>query len=255
MATNEHDDKGSTRLYEAINPEIGNGIAFESNAHALTLRMPDPGKLLESLLPPHNLPDETEITPPSDKEQVEVEIEKVKKEDRKRSKNKDKKKKNKKSHSLTGDDITPLQLVDRDEPSETTSDIPEDTIPNQPDSGADALFTSITEGKRMRKVIAISSDDTPADKEFSHPQLIESTLSPFTSWLKNLRGSEYVHPYDDDYGLDQLNSSTKDGISETFADLLAGQGYHEQAIEMYKLLMARFPEKSSFFAAKIEALK
>ena len=62
---------------------------------------------------------------------------------------------------------------------------------------------------------------------------------------------EYVHPYEDDYALAQH----REGISETLADLLAAQGYREQAMDMYSELMARYPEKSSFFAAKIEALK
>jgi hypothetical protein len=85
--------------------------------------------------------------------------------------------------------------------------------------------------------------------------LTESSLTPFTQWLKNLRGSDYVHPYDDDFAVEQVNGLAGEGISETFADLLAAQGYHEQAIEMYTKLIQKFPEKSRFFAAKIEALK
>ena len=48
---------------------------------------------------------------------------------------------------------------------------------------------------------------------------------------------------------------TKQGISETFADLLASQGHTRQAIDMYTRLMEKYPEKSSFFAAKIKALQ
>jgi hypothetical protein len=70
-----------------------------------------------------------------------------------------------------------------------------------------------------------------------------------------LRGSEYVHPYGDDFALEHLSGPGKAGISETFAELLAAQGYKEQARAMYRDLMAEYPEKSSFFAAKIEALK
>jgi len=44
-------------------------------------------------------------------------------------------------------------------------------------------------------------------------------------------------------------------ISETLADLLAGQGYEKRAKKMYKQLSLIFPEKSSYFAAKIKKLK
>lgn len=44
-------------------------------------------------------------------------------------------------------------------------------------------------------------------------------------------------------------------VSETFAALLAEQGHHDKAIQMYERLGLRYPEKSSFFASVIEDLK
>ncbi len=81
------------------------------------------------------------------------------------------------------------------------------------------------------------------------------TLSPFTQWLKDLGGADYVHPYDDDFALSQEKGALNEVISETYADVLAAQGYKERAIEMYLKLIEKYPEKSSFFAAKIEALQ
>lgn len=43
-------------------------------------------------------------------------------------------------------------------------------------------------------------------------------------------------------------------VSETLADLLAWQGNSSKAIEMYRKLILQFPEKSSFFATKIEKI-
>jgi hypothetical protein len=43
--------------------------------------------------------------------------------------------------------------------------------------------------------------------------------------------------------------------TETLAELLCSQGFQDKAIEMYQRLMLVFPEKSSYFAAKIENLK
>jgi len=43
--------------------------------------------------------------------------------------------------------------------------------------------------------------------------------------------------------------------SETLADLLAAQQLYDKATKMYERLMMKFPEKSAYFAAKIEKLK
>lgn len=45
-----------------------------------------------------------------------------------------------------------------------------------------------------------------------------------------------------------------DLVSETLADLLAWQGNKTKATEMYRKLILRFPEKSSYFATKIEKI-
>ena len=87
----------------------------------------------------------------------------------------------------------------------------------------------------------------PAREKFS--------LTPFTQWLKELGGADYVHPYDDDFALNQEKGTLNEVISETYADLLAAQGYKDRAIEMYLRLIEKYPEKSSFFAAKIQALQ
>lgn len=46
-----------------------------------------------------------------------------------------------------------------------------------------------------------------------------------------------------------------DLVSEPLAQVLEKQGHYEQAIIMYERLRLKYPEKSNFFAAKIEALK
>jgi hypothetical protein len=48
---------------------------------------------------------------------------------------------------------------------------------------------------------------------------------------------------------------SEETVSETLAALLEKQGQHEEAVAMYEKLKLKFPEKSSFFAAKIDAIK
>ncbi|MCB0582034.1 MAG: hypothetical protein KDD10_22340 [Phaeodactylibacter sp.] len=50
-------------------------------------------------------------------------------------------------------------------------------------------------------------------------------------------------------------TENKEILSETLAELLASQGEYQRAIEMYEALMLVFPQKSGFFAEKIENLK
>ena len=51
------------------------------------------------------------------------------------------------------------------------------------------------------------------------------------------------------------SSEFADFCTETLAEIYAGQGYNEQARQIYSQLSLRFPEKSAYFAALIEKLK
>ena len=44
-------------------------------------------------------------------------------------------------------------------------------------------------------------------------------------------------------------------ISETLAEILIRQGKKEKAIEVYRKLIWKFPQKKAYFAAQIEELK
>ncbi len=253
-------------IAEAIHPEIGNGVSWETDQHNYLLRSPDPGKDLDLKL----LDSETNLAITPDSEEIEVVTE--------RADYVSARIQIKEPIALTGDGIPErpdesfIKEVDSTSPIATKgkekSDRKKKTKTQDSDQtdGKGTVFNSEAEedrpktpkaGKLVRKAAkSIRRQEENENKAIaSDLTLTESTLSPYTQWLKGLRGSEYVHPYDDDFAFTQGTGPAKEGISETFAELLASQGYKEQAVEMYLKLIEKYPEKSGFFAAKIEALQ
>lgn len=260
-----HSDQKKPGLPEAIHPEIGNGALWESDPHFVNLRSVEPLNDLDKYLlderekdailqswnsafqsPITSLPasEESMVNPSEEMPDPLTAHEKSKPKEKKiLASARDKGQKPEWFEAMEGD------LILKEDPNK-----PEEILAEQI---ADQEEIPVPEGKRVRKAAkkAQKEQKTRAKERLNPaPRPEEASLSPFTRWLKGLRGSEYVHPYEDDYALEQM-SGTQEGISETFADLLAAQGYKDQAMDMYKLLMAKYPEKSSFFAAKIEALK
>lgn len=224
-------------LEEAIHPEIGNDSAWSQDAHGFNLRTVDPLKSLDDRILDDNA------------------LEAIQ----------DKWNRNIHGHAPSAESTLsePLEKEKAASPEtgNETQDPEADPIETKVEfsgpSDETATEKATKPGKRIRKVADKAKKDEARKKEerIKSRQLKESSLSDFTSWLKGLTGSEYVHPYEDDYAIHQGLEAREEGISETFADLLATQGYKDQAIAMYTRLIEKFPEKSSFFAAKIEALQ
>ncbi|HUR30600.1 MAG TPA: hypothetical protein VMZ69_04160 [Saprospiraceae bacterium] len=248
-------------LPEAINPEIANHAAWEQVTHNLNLRLPDPSKSIDDLL--LNDADKTKViskwkNPMADPNSVPINDEQINVPPPLEDIPVKKKPKEKKLVSSSQEksqlpewlENIEDELVLKEDPNGPKEIFPEPDTISDTEPGKEFQ----PEGKRIKKAAKKARKELEKSKtalQIRLPSITESTLSAFTSWLKSLKGSEYVHPYEDDYALGQQN----EGISETLADLLAAQGYKEQAIDMYSELMAKYPEKSSFFAAKIEALK
>ncbi len=86
------------------------------------------------------------------------------------------------------------------------------------------------------------------EPRLSRSELVEIEHSAFTTWLQSLPSI--------DSSLEEVvtKESHNKAISEPLARLLGAQGHKADAIVMYKQLMLKYPEKSSFFADQIEKL-
>lgn len=230
-------DQNKPGLEEAIHPEIGNESLWATDKHSFSLSTPDPLKSMD-----HKLLDEETRSKIANQwklgftEKIETEI----------------------LPAPSTDEVQPVVIPSiepkEDEPVDFPLDYPAETKKERKKKEKAALKFS----KRIKKVaekVEKEEKSHRVEKSVQGMTSEETSLSPFTNWLKGLRGSEYIHPYHDDYALHQGADPSGEGISETFADLLAAQGYKDQAITMYTQLIEKFPEKSRFFAAKIEALQ
>lgn len=261
MEQNKPNIKPAPGLPEAIHPEIGNGAAWEEHLHEQLLRNPDPSKQLDHLLildhlqlredlqaddsaeaevpmPEPIVPDTNKIEAPDDPylimENVLDDAHETLPVDISLDIPKDKKKGKSKKEGKPKQEENPDLIKDTQE-----------------------VIKNPQAGKLVRKAaksVKRQEKEQIKAQEIKYPPP-ENDLSPFTQWLKGFAGSDYVHPYEDDFAFAQGAGSSGEGISETFADLLAAQGYKDQAIEMYIKLVEKYPEKSGFFAAKIEALQ
>ena len=118
------------------------------------------------------------------------------------------------------------------------------------------------------------SASTEAKKEKDHPQPTTSPTDPepkssFSSWLRQFAAPhplkdwrEETHPAIAEKAEPQADIHAEKSVtesdelaSETLAILLERQGQFQKAIEIYERLRLKFPEKSAFFADKIQELK
>jgi hypothetical protein len=100
----------------------------------------------------------------------------------------------------------------------------------------------------LRSLLSFEAFELPAFSAPARPE--EAKEAPAKS--SQSEPAPVVEPQ----ALARKSVAEKDGIvSETLAELLVRQGHAQKAIAMYEKLSLIFPEKSSFFAQKIELLK
>lgn len=104
----------------------------------------------------------------------------------------------------------------------------------------------------------IKSKDKEPTKKHSKTVDRGSTLGIIDSFIKNSPGIN--RPEDKDYSkeVDLASQSVKETyelVSETMAELYFKQGHTKKAIKIYEKLILIYPEKITYFAARISELK
>ncbi len=118
----------------------------------------------------------------------------------------------------------------------------------------DAEMKALPKAKKSKKKSAKSKKNKYKLAEFSG-------ISPFSKWLLTFKKADIDKKIKKEEKLAKrkaieatANKSIEKSaaiISEPLADLLASQGHFDDAKKMYEQLMMKYPEKSSYFAAKI----
>ena len=88
---------------------------------------------------------------------------------------------------------------------------------------------------------------------------LTNKLLSFTDWLRQVKQSEKsteVSQMEKQVSEDASHSVRKEEVvTEAMAEVLLRQGHREQAIQLFTKLSFQIPEKSSYFAARIEQIK
>ena len=84
-------------------------------------------------------------------------------------------------------------------------------------------------------------------------------MMSFTDWLKQVKQNEKsgtVTQLEKKVAEDAVNSVRREEVvTEAMAEVLLRQGHREQAIQLFRKLSFQIPEKSSYFAIRIEQIK
>ncbi len=118
-----------------------------------------------------------------------------------------------------------------------------------------------TEKQRLHTIDYFASQGIKIDLSSIPQDKLTRHLLKFTDWLKQIK---QVNPAELAFNLEmekavaetaKNSNETREILTETMAEVLIKQGQKEKAIQLLIKLSFLNPEKSSYFAAKIEQLK
>ncbi len=128
---------------------------------------------------------------------------------------------------------------------------------------ADAKLDIEAERERLHTIDYFASQGIKIDLTAIPQDRLTSQLRKFTDWLKQMKppgtGTSDLGTATDLENAVKLNAENsnepREVVTETMAEVLEKQGQIEKAIQLYIKLSFLNPEKSAYFAAKIQQLK
>lgn len=129
---------------------------------------------------------------------------------------------------------------------------------------ADATLDIETEKRKLHTIDYFASQGIKIDLSTIPQDKLTAHLRKFTDWLKQVKNTQATSTHDLGTSLEmekavaegaKNSNETREILTETMADVLEKQGQVDKAIQLYIKLSFINPEKSSYFAAKIEQLK
>lgn len=129
---------------------------------------------------------------------------------------------------------------------------------------ADATLDIETEKRKLHTIDYFASQGIKIDLSTIPQDKLTAHLRKFTDWLKQVKNTQATQTQDLGTSLEmekavaegaKNSNETREILTETMADVLEKQGQVDKAIQLYIKLSFINPEKSSYFAAKIEQLK
>ncbi|MBN9380418.1 MAG: hypothetical protein J0H74_06615 [Chitinophagaceae bacterium] len=151
----------------------------------------------------------------------------------------------------------PMEQVHAEEPAPTAQASSEPAPPTVTEPADAPIFEPYhTVDYFASQGIRLVLEENPSDK-------LGKQLKSFTDWLKVMRklpqkNREIVPDIASERQVQAIAAHSierKEIVTEAMAEVLAKQGMREKATEMYRKLSLLEPEKSAYFAEKIEKLK
>lgn len=132
----------------------------------------------------------------------------------------------------------------------------------KPISEADTL-PEVIEPVKLHTIDYFASQGIRIDLSQVTQDKLTSQLRKFTDWLKHMKQTgQHATDLGTESGLEEAaaiiaehSNESREVVTETMAEILTKQGQVEKAIQLYIKLSFINPEKSAYFAAKIQQLK